>query len=521
MIDGAASEEPTIYMKFYFINQIIITDINAKMKIFLITVYWTSFTFFAFGNNVFARSLQDSFLFREDQQQLKNDTVLASVRNLRRSMAIVDLTIENYFEPATFEMSRFYNPFTRVKSDERASVWMYTAGIEAVNAILFGLKKAKELGESSLYDNHYTRYTQLLDKLYANAEYYLGTVELISYTQTKEWSVYAVDRVNHKGQANVAGILNVYDDQMWLIRELLDSYKLTGKKGYLEKAEYLTAYVLDGWDVTRDQYGKENGGITWGPGYTTKHACSNGPLISPLVWLHELYKGTSDKIEHRYVDEQDKKSRRIRQLEKQQYYLEYAKSIYDWQKQNLLNADGVYTDMMGGCVPNCDVRYEEVDGVQYRANTPLTQAVGEAYTYNSGTMLSGAVDLYRVTGEEKYAEDCRALAKNSFKQFASLGKDIPQYYSFETDGFKNWFNGVLMRSYSEATLLDDQIENYLTAFQRNLDYGFEHFSYNGFLPTDLLKGWSEDKNGRGVEGMFMFTYAAQYAILGRHQFEGL
>src|SRR5690606_4565497 len=151
-----------------------------------------------------------------------------------------------------------------------------------------------------------------------------------------------------------------------------------------------------------------------GPGYTTKHACSNGPLISPLVWLHELYKGKSDKIEHRYIDENDRKTRRTKEVEKQQYYLDYARAVYDWQKSKLLNADGVYTDMMGGCVPNCDLRYEEVDGVRYRANTPLTQAVGQNYTYNSGTMLSGAVDLYRATVEEKYAADGQQLAKNSF-----------------------------------------------------------------------------------------------------------
>jgi len=308
---------------------------------------------------------------------------------------------------------------------------------------------------------------------------------------------------------------------MWLIRELLDSYKLTGNPGYLDKAEYLTAYVLDGWDVTRDAQGNENGGIPWGPGYTTKHACSNGPLISPLVWLHELYKGKPDRVTHRYIDETDRKTRLSRQVEKQQYYLDYARAIYDWQQDHLLNSDGVYADMMGGCVPNCELQYEEVDGIRYRANTPLTVAVGEAFTYNSGTMLSGAVDLYRATGLERYAVDGRKLAENSFTYFAALGRDIPQYYSFETDGFKNWFNGVLMRSYHEAAGLDDQMEKYLTAFQRNLDYGFEHFNQDGFLPTDLLKGWSKEKEGRGVEGMFMFTYAAQYAILGKHQLESV
>jgi len=486
------------------------------MKMSVTTIYCTTLLSLASATVIFTGCTRSSVPTHVEEEGKENPGELA-VQNLQRAVDLVDLTIANYFDPTTFEMRRFYNPFTQVKSDERASVWMYTAGIEAVNAVLSGLNQAKEAGESKLYDSHYERYVQLLDDLYANADYYLGTFELVSYTQTKSWSVYAVDRVNQKGQANVTGILNVYDDQMWLIRELLDSYKLTGNSAYLEKAEYLTAYVLDGWDVTRDENGKENGGIPWGPGYTTKHACSNGPLISPLVWLHELYKGKSDKIEHRYIDENDRKTRRTKEVEKQQYYLDYARAVYDWQKSKLLNADGVYTDMMGGCVPNCDLRYEEVDGVRYRANTPLTQAVGQNYTYNSGTMLSGAVDLYRATVEEKYAADGQQLAKNSFRHFAELGKEVPQYYSFETEGFRNWFNGILMRAYHEAVTLDDQAGNYLTVFQRNLDYGFERFNHNGFLPTNLLTGWAGDKEGQGVEGMFMFTYAAQYAILGKHQ----
>ena len=447
-----------------------------------------------------------------------NNKALAQ-QNLQRAMDLVDLTILHYFHPETFEMRRFYNPFTKTKSRERASVWMYTAGIEAVNAILAGLKKAKESGDGDLHDAHYDRYTQLLDKLYEETAYYLGTFELTSYTQTKEWSVYAVDRVNEKGKANVTGVLNVYDDQMWLIRELLDSYKLTDNKAYLEKAEYLTEYVLDGWDVTRDEDGKENGGIPWGPGYTTKHACSNGPMISPLVWLYELYKGKSDKIEHRYIDANDRKTRVTKQVPKHQYYLNYAKAIYDYQKSNLLNKDGVYTDMMGGCVPNCGIRYEEVNGVRYRTNTKLTQAVGEAYTYNSGTMVSGATDLYRATQQRSYAEDAQQLAKNSFTFFATLDKEVPQHYTFGSNGFKNWFNGILMRSYHEVATIDNQAENYLGAFQKNLDYAYTHYNQDGFLPTNLLAGWSRDKDGEGVEGMFMFTYAAQYAVLGKHAYE--
>ena len=98
-----------------------------------------------------------------------------------------------------------------------------------------------------------------------------------------------MNRGSDKEVAEVEGIMNVYDDQEWLVRELVHSYRITGNSKYLEQAEYLAAYVLDGWDCNPDANGGEVGGITWGPGYVTKHACSNGPMITPLVWLYEIY----------------------------------------------------------------------------------------------------------------------------------------------------------------------------------------------------------------------------------------
>ena len=52
----------------------------------------------------------------------------------------------------------------------------------------------------------------------------------------------------------------------------------------------------------RSRDGNVYGGITWGPGYVTKHSCSNGPIVSPLVWLYELYKDKSDVISYVYID---------------------------------------------------------------------------------------------------------------------------------------------------------------------------------------------------------------------------
>jgi hypothetical protein len=439
-------------------------------------------------------------------------------QNLLRAMELADAAVTAHFTGDGMAMARFYNPFTGVRSTEKGSVWMYTSSIEAVNAILHALEAHKEEGNPALYDQHFAKYTQLLDKLIDNADYYQGTFELVSYTQTKEWSVYGVNRGGSKGSAQVAGIENVYDDQMWLVRELLESYRLTNKVAYLEKAEYLTEYVLDGWDCTRNASGAELGGIPWGPGYVTKHACSNGPMVSPLVWLHELYKGKNDEVTHRYIDAADKQTRKTEQVKKTDYYLDFARKIYSWQKTQLLRGDGVYDDMRGGCTPGSP-QTQTVDGVVYRVGTTCPDRVGPAITYNSGTMLSGGADLFRATNDNLYLEDSKKLSTSSFQFFAKLGQTKPGYYTYDISGFRNWFNGVLMRGYVDIYPSHQAVAPYLESFQKNLDYGYDNFKHNGFLPTNLLLGWSRDNANNDTEGMFSFAFAAEYAVLSRYELD--
>lgn len=434
-------------------------------------------------------------------------TALAE-ENLQRAMALTDSAFAHYFTGDGMAMARFYNPYTGVRSEEKGSVWMYTAAIEATNAILHALQAHPAHSKPNLYDKHAKRYRDQLAQLYDNLAYYRGTFELTSFTQTREWSVYGVHRAATKGSANVVGKENVYDDQQWLVRELLHSYRLTGEPRYLEEAEYLTAYVLDGWDATLDGAGNEHGGIPWGPGYTTKHACSNGPFISPLVWLHEQYAESDEEITHRYIGPDG--SRKTTAVKKSDYYLQFAEKVYTWQKAHLLRPDGVYDDFMGG---GGKIGYEMVDGVHYRAHTPLHHQVGPPYSYNTGALLSGAVDLYRVTGKQEYLDDVKQLSDDSFHYFAKPSDQLTGYYEFEIKGFNNWFNGVLMRAYTEAYPVYSDVAPYIKPFQQNLDYGYTHFRHRGILPPDLLNGWTGD---RQVEGMFAFTFAAQYALLSEY-----
>ncbi|MDY3978652.1 MAG: glycoside hydrolase family 76 protein [Tidjanibacter sp.] len=440
-------------------------------------------------------------------------TLEIAVENLTRAMEIVDAAVNHYFTGNGMKMSRYYNPVTGTALAETGSIWMYTSAIEAVNAVMNSLVALKDEGHGEYYDAYYNKYLDLLVNLYDNAEYYRGTFTLTSYTQTRQWSVFGVNRARAKGTANVEGVENVYDDQQWLIRELLESYKITGKADFLAEAEYLTSYVLDGWDSTLDESGAVYGGITWGPGYTTKHACSNGPMISPLVWLYEIYRNSDEQIVDRYVDTDH--SRKSETRRKSTYYLDYAKAVYQWQKSHLLLAEGVYNDMMGGC-SNCDIQYETIDGVSYRAHTALSRSEGPAISYNSGTMLSGAADLYRVTREKVYNEDLTMLAAKSFEHFAKLGATRPDYYTYDVSGFNDWFNGVLMRGYVDACDAGVDAATAVDSFQRNLDYGYDNYLTASMLPVNLLAGWSDTRNNNNVEGMFTFAFAAEYAILARY-----
>lgn len=435
-----------------------------------------------------------------------------AVLDLSKAIALTDTAVNRYFTGANMTMQRYYNPYTKSASAEVGSVWMYTSAIEAVNSVMESLKTNEKLAPK-LYADNFARYEELLTKLYAGLEHYAGTTTITSYTQTKKWTVYAVNRADVAGGANADGINNVYDDQEWLIREMVRSYLITGNGEYLAKAEYLTDYVLDGWDCTINANGEENGGITWGPGYVTKHSCSNGPLVSPLVWLYEIYRGKTDLITYRKIDLNGHRYEVT--AKKSGYYLDYAKKIYEWQKKYLQMDNGVYFDLIGanGNSP----QYEQVEGNTYRKGLALTTPSGTAYTYNSGAMLSGGADLYRVTRLGTFLSDTENLAKASFSVFADKDAAVPGYYSYPIEGFSTWFNDVLMRGYIAACKQSQTARDALDSFQHNLDYGWANYLHGGLLPTNLLVGWSRTLANNQVEGMFAFAFASEYAMLANYQ----
>lgn len=430
-----------------------------------------------------------------------------AVRNINRAMDLVDASWEKTMKGGedNMYMADTYN-LVSGQAGGPSDIWPLTAAVEAHCSLLEALEAVKDV-DAVLYERTFDFYSHQLAVLIDNLEYYRGTYRLPSYATSKQWSPYAVPRSNRRGGANVSGILNVYDDQMWLSRELIRAYRVTGNEEYLELATYLADYVIDGWDCWRDADGNEYGGITWGPGYNSKHACSNAPIIQPLVWLSEIYEGTDAQTEYYYRDETNavKHQPRLRS----ELYLEFARKVYDWQKKHLSHSSGVYWDMMGA-----DGEILVVRG--YRQHVDCGGAVGNFYSYNTGTMISGGAELWRVTGEEQFKTDLSASAKGSLNTFARYVRTMG-VYDFKTDdtamsGFNTWFNNVLMRSFVDAEpyCTNNAASNGLKGFQTTLDYAYDNHNRGNMLPIHLIDGWGSEKS---TKPFHQFAFASEYAML--------
>ena len=452
-------------------------------------------------------------------------------RNVERAMAIMDATWSKgaiIHGDSDIAMCDVFDIYADDKSGP-SDVWPYTAAIEAHCSLLEAMDELEKIDDEEtrrfIAQNRYL-FLSRLDLLIDNLEWYRGSYSLPSYaTISKQVSPYAVPRAGRRGQADVSGILNVYDDQMWIARELIRAYYVTDNRDYLDRAVYLVDYVLEGWDCWHDESGVEYGGITWGPGYNSKHACSNAPVIQPLVWLSEIYRSleendllTDDEKAYRFYDRDENNKVYVvkdNATPRSERYLQFARKIYDWQKTNLYNPEKkVFWDMMGA-----DNTIKVQGG--YRQHVDCGGPGGSFISYNTGTMISGASELYRSSGDAELLSDLDNYISGSIKQFGVESGRNGGSYEFNTDtkateGFLTWFNDVLIRSFVDATpyvaegLTDPG--KYLDFHQVNLDTAFEKYNVGNLLPIHLRSGWGAEVK---TKPFHQFSFAAEYAVLAK------
>ena len=285
--------------------------------------------------------------------------------NAERAQQSLDALYKNYAAPNTCLLHENYpsdqnNKATYLASEEQAKrhneysyLWPYSGTFSAVNALLesTGNKKYKKLLEN---------------KVLPGLEEYFDTrrepFAYSSYISNQPLS----DRF--------------YDDNVWLGIDFTDSYRMTKKQAYLEKAELIWEFILSGKDEVL------GGGIYWcEQKKESKNTCSNAP---GAVFALKLFQATQDST-----------------------YLKQGKELYEWTKKNLEDpTDHLYFD-----------------------NIALNKKIGRAkFAYNSGQMMQAAALLYQITKQKNYLEEQNpVLACTCFLNGHKLLQELQQGHNFD------------------------------------------------------------------------------------------
>ena len=284
-----------------------------------------------------------------------------------------------------------------------------------------------------------------------------------------------------------------YDDNMWLARDLIGLYELTGQRKYLNLAVEIADYIIRDAFVDLDpqifrdygfsaEDGTPLGGFYWDDRHDALHACSNGPAVQLLAALYRITgNGT---------------------------YLEHAEKSYNFL-QYLVRPDGVLHDLM---------RFNKDSENNI---TGIIHPDGPPYAYNSGSPITGAVELYKATAETKYLDTAKYWAASADAYFAK-DSGVDSLKSFPTGNI--WFNLILLNGYTALAPYDaENTAVYINNVQKSIDYAYEHYLtksrrpvYGQYLPNDWINGWGS-QNPKDVWVLDTSSQAEIFAALAIYE----
>jgi predicted alpha-1,6-mannanase (GH76 family) len=214
----------------------------------------------------------------------------------------------------------------------------------------------------------------------------------------------------------------------WIVLAQIRMFESTGNGEYIAKARQ----IYDDW--IWPTWGPEDeapwyGGITWKTDASkSKNACSNGPAALIAARLYNFYekaKFDDGKTGNAYLNE--------------------AIKIYAWEKNYLFD--------------------RETGAVYDNINKEGRIQKNWIFTYNVGTFLGAAHELYKITGDRQYLDDA-VLASGYVIDRLSLNGGV---LSDATSGDGGLFHGIFFRYFvklvNEETLDGDvrkKFHDYLT-----------------------------------------------------------
>jgi predicted alpha-1,6-mannanase (GH76 family) len=221
---------------------------------------------------------------------------------------------------------------------------------------------------------------------------------------------------------------NVYvDDMEWIVLAQLRMFESTEKDFYFTKAKQMyNDWIFPTWGPENEA--PWHGGITWKTDVgKSKNACSNGPAAIIAARLYTMFDKVADPG-----------------VKPRQAYLEEAIKIYSWLRDRL---------------------YDPIEGKVYDNMDESGNISRKVYTYNQGTFIGAAHELYKITGNKQYLDEA-VKAANYVIDHMSNNEGV---LANATSGDGGLFNGIFFRYFvrliNDPTLdsgIRKKFHNYIT-----------------------------------------------------------
>ncbi len=237
-------------------------------------------------------------------------------------------------------------------------------------------------------------------------------------------------------QMNGSFINDFYDDMEWNALAMLRAYHETGDEKFRNRVLNLWTDIINGWS------GVAGGGIMWTKSNPQgKNAISNAPAS---ILASRLYKMT---------DEQD--------------YLDWAKRIYSWQKETLVN-------------PNNGAVWDNIQ-VQPDGSEEINK--DWIFTYNQGVYLGAALELYNITGDRMYLNDAVQSADYTLNNLINSSDRI---LKDEGAGDGGLFKGIFVRYFTQLILEEDLPQSTRDRYVQFLEHNAETLWTEGTYKNSVL-----------------------------------
>ena len=220
-----------------------------------------------------------------------------------------------------------------------------------------------------------------------------------TYSKTKQFEVQANDKTDAWVCTNY--INDYYDDEGWWALAWLDAWEWTGNEEYLKTAKIIFKDITLGWDEIC------GGGIYWKKGLSGKSTISNELT---LLLAARLYLVNNETVNGKS-------------------YLQWSVDIWNWiLSAKIINEMGQVQDGVNNNNGSCKIN-------------------PRIWTYNQGVILSGLVNLHKITGDNTYLNHAHSIAEAAINNMATE-KGILYENRCEPDncnGDAEQFKGVFMR----------------------------------------------------------------------------